>query len=422
MRPKKYYLLTYPHPILTFIKLKLPAFLATTMDPELDPSPLIEARGGRRSDDDDDDDSDNVSDSQYRPQSFNTTISASTWCSPYNSVKVYCSELSCYFSKGFLGWLMISAFFVYGGVYTLVDSISLPLFKELGITASKQQIYMSLIYTPWAMKAFIGVASDLFPILGYNQRYYILIAIVVGVLSSSVLLALAPLLGIQNHSKDPSANLNDVDVDTTLINWIILCLIALSYMAATLDNLGDSKSAELMNLHPESGSSIVSFKFGWYLAGSIMVAALVGPLSDNRKFNLLFLLFLVFVLTPLIPALLGLIPETVRTKEDPGMMALCGDCLLFDRGAFWKRSAQFSLAILCGLASPLVSFMAAFVSVPIGLALAAVILVSFCLATYFVFPISVSCWDIIVRIQAFRVLHLNESFSSSSSGFSLPTF
>ena len=399
------------------------------MDPELDPSLLIEtcdpsSDEPRRSSDDDDSVG---TDSQYRPQSPYATISTSTWtwCSlTYNSLQEYCSKQSSYFSKGFLGWLIINTFFIYGGVYTLVKNISILLFKELGITASNQQIYSSLIYTPWAMKAFIGVASDLFPILGYNQRYYILIAIVIGVAGSSGLLILAPLLGIKNPAKDPSANLNDVDVDvdTTLIHWIILCLIALSYMAATLDHLGDSKSAELMNLHPESGSSIVSIKFGWYLAGSIMVSALVGPLSDNSEFFPLFLICLFFVLTPLLPTLLGWIPETVRIKEDPGMMALCGDCLLFDRGAFWKRSAQFSLAILCGLASPLVSFMAAFVSVPIGLVFAAVILVSFCLATYFVFPISVSCWDIIVRIQAFCALHLNESFSSSSSGFFLPTF
>ena len=388
------------------------------MDPELDPSPLIQT-----CDPSDEptrssygDDSDNVSDSQYRPQSSNTTISTSTWCRPYNSVKVYCSEFSSYFSKGFLGWLMINAFFVYGGVYTLVDNISLPLFKQLGIAASQQQMYMSLIYTPWAMKGFIGVASDLFPILGYNQRYYILFAIIIGVAGSSGLLALAPLLGIQNPSKDSSANLNDVE--PTHIHWIVICFIALNYTAATLDHFGDSKSAELMNLHPESGTSIVSFKFNWNLAGSIMVAALVGPLSDSRKFYSLFLICLVFVLTPLLPTLLGWIPETVRTKEDPGMMTLCGHWLLFDRGTFWKRSILFSLTILCSLSSPLVSFVVAFISLPIGLALAAVILILFCLATYIVYPISVSCWDVLVKSQVLRAkFNLKESFSPVLSDF-----
>ena len=149
------------------------------MDPELDPSPLIETCDPSsdepiRSSDDDDSVG---TDSQYRPQSSYTTISTSawTWCSlPYNSVQEYCSEHSSYFSKGFLGWLIINTFFIYGGVYTLVKNISVPLFKELGIAASNQQIYLSLIYTPWAMKAFVGVASDLFPILGYIQQYYIL--------------------------------------------------------------------------------------------------------------------------------------------------------------------------------------------------------------------------------------------------------
>ena len=37
-----------------------------------------------------------------------------------------------------------------GGVFALVMALGLPLFKELGINASRQQLYMSLIMSPWA--------------------------------------------------------------------------------------------------------------------------------------------------------------------------------------------------------------------------------------------------------------------------------
>ena len=54
---------------------------------------------------------------------------------------------------------------------TLLWSIALPLFKELDIDASRQQLYTTMIISPFALKPFIGVASDLFIIRGYNKRY-----------------------------------------------------------------------------------------------------------------------------------------------------------------------------------------------------------------------------------------------------------
>lgn len=40
-----------------------------------------------------------------------------------------------------------------------------------------------------------------------------------------------------------------------------------------------------MRLHPESGSGIISFKFGWALFGSIFTTSVVGPLSDGGLFQ-----------------------------------------------------------------------------------------------------------------------------------------
>jgi hypothetical protein len=104
-----------------------------------------------------------------------------TWHNLYSSTKIYFSDLSGYFTAKFLCWLAINNCFITGGSYTIVTALSLPLFKDLGIDASLNQMYKCMINLPWAMKPFIGVASDLFPICGYNKRYSALIGIIIGV-------------------------------------------------------------------------------------------------------------------------------------------------------------------------------------------------------------------------------------------------
>ena len=56
----------------------------------------------------------------------------------------------------------------------------------------------------------------------------------------------------------------------SLADAIVLCFTAVSFEAATLDILSEGKYSELMRIYPESGSSIISWKFGWSLAGSII--------------------------------------------------------------------------------------------------------------------------------------------------------
>ena len=103
-----------------------------------------------------------------------------SWYHPVQSTKNYFNEISKYFTPKFLSWLAISQFCVNGGIFTLVMSLSLPIFQQLGVSASRQQLYTTMMLSPWAMKPFIGVASDLFPIMGYNKRFFALYAIMIG--------------------------------------------------------------------------------------------------------------------------------------------------------------------------------------------------------------------------------------------------
>ena len=154
--------------------------------------------------------------------------------------------------------------------------------------------------------------------------------------------------------------------------------------------LGDGKFSEIMRRYPESKSSVVSFKVGTMRLGGILMKSLVWPLSDMGQFKVLFWIATLLSFTPLFPTLLGWIPEMKRSKDEAGMVAVCGNCLLFDKGKFQSRRVPFLLIILCGLSSPPLVAITTYVSVRIGLSFAAVIIISFCGATYFIFPKSVS--------------------------------
>ena len=75
----------------------------------------------------------------------NNDVHPPTWRHPIQSTKTYFVELSHYFGWEFLSWLAINQCFVSGGVFALVSALGLPLFKELGIDAARQQLYMSYV-------------------------------------------------------------------------------------------------------------------------------------------------------------------------------------------------------------------------------------------------------------------------------------
>jgi hypothetical protein len=357
----------------------------------IDTSPLlVDEVGGHDTTDADETDAyyeinNSVNNSSATNGNLETThaIHPPTWRHPFSSTGTYFSELSGFFSWRFLSWLAIEHCCVGGGAFSLVMSLGLPLFKELGIGASRQQLYMSMIMSPWAMKPFIGVASDLFTIQGYNKRYFALYSILIGLIGSSTL------LGFYHSGTAESAIQQGADAVGRLADMIVLCFTAVSYEAATLDILGEGKYAEIMHLHPESGSSIISFKFGCSLLGGIITQSYVGPLSDAGYFHVLFWIAMVLSLTPFFPTLVGWIPEKLRTDTEPGMMKLCRGCL-FDRGSFEEKKTPFIIITLCGLSAPLLAAVTTYANLEIGLAFAALLISSFVVATFYIFPRTVS--------------------------------
>jgi hypothetical protein len=154
---------------------------------------------------------------------------------------------------------------------------------------------------------------------------------------------------------------------------------------ATLDVLGEGKYSELMRIHPESGSSIITFKFMWSLAGMIVTQTYVGPLSDRGHFHVIFWIALVLLLTPFFPTLRGWIPEKKRTSREKGMAKICFGCA-FDRGLFRTKRTPFIAIALSGLAAPVMSAVSTFADLRIGLVCSGFILLALAATTYAIFP------------------------------------
>ena len=351
----------------------------------IDPTPLISIDDTYRSRSTSEHDVISVSLTDFQRTDLNnaaTTSHSPTWRHPITSTNAYLTKLSSIFSYKFLSWLAIDQFTQYGGVMTLLWSIALPLFKELDIDASRQQLYTTMIISPFALKPFIGVASDLFIIRGYNKRYLALLSILIGLVGCSTLLVLF-------HSGSAAAAV-DAGPESVrhLADFIVVCFFMMNLEGATLDVLGEGKYSEIMSLHPESGSSIISFKFVWSLAGQILTQIYVGPLADAGYFHVLFWIALGLLIAPFYPTLRGWIPEKKRSSAEKGLTKLC-KCqgFMFDRGLYEKKKTPLIAIAVSGLAAPIMSGVTTFSDLGIGLICSGIVLVALATLTYAVFPL-----------------------------------
>ena len=83
------------------------------------------------------------------PDRNNPEKSTPSWHHPVESTRNYFRDISSYFTPKFLSWMAISQFCVNGGIFTLVMSLSLPIFQQLGVSASRQQLYTTMMLSPW---------------------------------------------------------------------------------------------------------------------------------------------------------------------------------------------------------------------------------------------------------------------------------
>ena len=236
----------------------------------------------------------------------------------------------------------------------------------------------SVIISPLAMKPFIGVASDLILVRGYKKRYLALFSNLLGVAGC------AALLGLYHPGSLAAAIAAGPAAVQRLADVIVACFFFMNLEGATLDVLGEAKYSEFMRQRPESGSSIVSFKFGTGLLGAVATRAYVGPLADAGRFRLLFAIALILLLAPAYPTWRGWIPEK-RAAKETRQATLCPNCI-FDRSMFLEKRTPFVVITLSGLAAPLMSAVSTYVNLRAGIICSFFSLLALAAATFAVFP------------------------------------
>lgn len=305
------------------------------------------------------------------------------------AIDTYLSRLSNAFTYQFLSWLTVQHFTLNGGVMPILWSITLPLFKGLGIDASRQQLYTTVMTSAFALKPFTGIASDLLCIRGYNKKYVALISIVIGFCGALAAVTLYKTKSVSEAILSSSqggttTSYYSVEDAQHLANWFTVCFFTMCVEVANLDILAEGTFSELMR-HTNTGSSIISYRSGIGCIGAIITKAYVGPMSDAGNFETLLCIACVLSIASFWPTLHGGLSEKKHSSDEIGMVKLFPG-LLFNRGLFEKKKMPVIAIAISGLAAPIFLVITTCTDLIIGLIFAGFILIALAVLTKVVFP------------------------------------
>lgn len=254
------------------------------------------------------------------------------------------------------------------GVFiSLVGSLFLPLFKQLGIDAATEQVLVLVCWMPYSMGPLFGVVSDVVPLNGYHKKYWCASAIIVSALGCISLIS-----------------------STSHVTSVVMGLVAMNVEIAVLNLLNEGKFSEIMRKHPEMAADIITFNQALSAIGSLIAMSFVGPLSDTGQIRLILGIALVLALVPLVPVLLGWLPEKRRSPTENGLQACrgCTDtpCLMIDRDRLEKRSGNIKVALLVGVGAPILAVVSAYASRSLGIASVTVVMIITVVISYKTLP------------------------------------
>jgi len=176
-----------------------------------------------------------------------------------------------YFKRtwGALGWRFMwhvtGVYFGFKGItYNLLYTIKTPYFLNyLQLESAIYNNYGQIIVAPYSMKAFYGVISDLFPILGWRKRWYMS---AVSILSLFVFLFLT-FVPLEQSAAIPA----------------VLLFATSFFCQAVADLYTEARYSEVMIDNPYVGSDIVSWNWGLYQVATLIVAVTAGLMSDKYQ-------------------------------------------------------------------------------------------------------------------------------------------
>lgn len=251
-----------------------------------------------------------------------------------NMFTAYRHRIVTAFGNQFIALLFITQCLLKGLVFAIVTEGMLPLFKDLGVDAIKLQVLGAVALTPWTIKPLFGIMSDLIALYGYHKRYWMIISALVGITG-------AALMVVEIH----------IPVAITFFLFMINVEVAIC------DLLSEGKYAELMRLHPETGTDIVTLAIGFQNLGTVVGMCFIGPLADAKLYRVTNIVALVMCVTPILPLLKGYMPEQQRP----------GPVVLLDTLELYRNWKIIVVVAFTGLAAPAMASITAFASKIIGL-------------------------------------------------------
>jgi len=289
---------------------------------------------------------------------------------PFLKIKSYFDRITRIIGWRFIVFLFISQLFIKGMLYRIVESIMLPVFKNLGVGVVELQIFTTVVASPWSIKPIVGVLSDLIALNGYHKKPWLIQSTIIGMAAG--FLAFPSL-------KSPIL--------------LVLCLIGINYQMSVIDLLTEAKYAEYMQENPVISSEIVTFVSGLQSVGSIVALSFIGYLSDLKQFWILFLIVLILSIIPLTPIVLGWLPELQES----------GSCVKTDKDLFMKHKSLFIVILFAGLSGPVLGLLMIFIEQKfVSLICALILMVASLVGSFMAFPLVVAkigLYQILVRIS-----------------------
>ena len=291
----------------------------------------------------------------------------------------YIHRLRDAFSYKFIILLFIVQCFVKGICFVVMTQGMMPLFKYLGVDAIGLQVFGALALSPWTVKPLVGVISDLIAVDGYHKKYWMLLAIVMGVAGGGIWMV----------------------VEIHIPIAISIFLMCIHFEIAVCDLFTEAQSAKMMRENPTTGSDIVTLSTAFQNLGFIIGMSFIGPLADLQLFRVSSIITLVLLVTPVIPVMLGWLREE-RKVPSPWV--------LLDTKRLRKDWKIVLLVSLTGISAPAMGVISAFSYKWLGLSCSVIVIALACVGGFVFMP-----HPLIGRVALYQVLAQSSRISFSSA-------
>lgn len=193
----------------------------------------------------------------------------------------------------FLGYLFSAYFFQKGLSLSLLELTLLPIFQEtLQCSSSTYQRLKTVIFSPFSLKPLVAILSDTYPVCGYQKRFYVAGAAIVGSVATYVLAKI---------------------LENTTPSTVALLAFGSVFSASVTDILSEGRYSEFIrDDKSNSASKLVVFVWVSIFAARFIAAIVSGPVADNGGSKYLLIASSAMTLQVAVPALIGWLPETKK--------------------------------------------------------------------------------------------------------------